>query len=367
VLGREPALRAARGRRPSSARAHDADLLHRLQGRFRRREDREGVAVLEAPVFRDLRESAKSRLDELKVQLSKRGGTVVEIELTKAEVKGGAGGDVTATVTYSVVVRGGLDAVCRQEASAWAVSRPGLAAAPGADAMQKALNKAVDKLGATIMDSCLYSPVAEAPKSASVAAKDPAALTIVIGVERYREGPASANFAESDARAVAEAAKGVLGTGDDRLVLLLGERATLADFQKYFERWLPAHAVPGSKVFVYFAGNGAPGYLLRTTPTRRISRRPLTLSSACTRRSGAFPRRDGRFRRLLHGLGGAQRSGEGRRRQGGERAARGDRDVRGPRVRPRQGRRSFHPQSPQGPQGARRKHEGRPTTWSSRR
>jgi len=228
----------------------------------------EGASVsLKRPFFGIFREAAKGRLDELKVGLAKRGGTTVDLELTKAELRGGDAGEVTATVTYAVVVRGGLDAVCRQEASAWAVSRAGLSSSPSVDALKKALAKAVDRLGPTILDSCLYAPLAAAPKAAAVA-RDPKALALIIGVERYREELPSANFAESDARAVALSAKAVLGTGDDRIVLLLGERATLADFQKYFERWLPAHAEADAKVLVYFAGNGAaqgksgPGYLL---------------------------------------------------------------------------------------------------------
>lgn len=226
----------------------------------------EGASVsLKRPFFDVFREAAEVRLDALKIQPAKRGGTVVDIELTRADLKGGADGspDVTAAVAYAVVVRGGLNVVCRQEASSWAVSRPGLAASPAADALQKALVKAVDQLGAVISESCLY---AEAPKT--VAVRDPKALALIVGVERYREDIRSANFAEDDARAVAASAKSVLGAADDRVVLLLGARSTLADLQKYVERWLPAHAGPDTKAFVYFAGNGAPegdsgpGYLL---------------------------------------------------------------------------------------------------------
>jgi hypothetical protein len=218
----------------------------------------EGASLsMKRPFFDVFREAAQSRLDALKVKLSKRGGTFVDVELNRVDIKGGVGGapDVTATVAYSVVVRGGLDAVCRQDASAWATSRPGLAESPAADALQKALVKAVDRLGPAIADSCLYSSLPVPPKAAP---RDPNALAIIIGVERYREGVPSASFAESDARAVAVAVKSVLGAEDDRIVLLLGERATLADFNKYFESWLPAHAGPDAKVLVYFAGNGAP-------------------------------------------------------------------------------------------------------------
>lgn len=218
----------------------------------------EGAAVsLKRPFFDVFREAAQSRLDALKIRLSKRGGTFLDVELNRVDIKAGSGapGEVTATVAYSVIVRGGLDAVCWRDASAWATSRTGLAESPAADALQKALVKAVDRLGPTIADSCLYTSLPVPPKAAPL---DPNALAIVIGIERYREGLPSASFAESDARAVAVAAKSLLGVDDGRIVLLLGERATLADFQKYFESWLPAHAAPGSKVFVYFAGNGAP-------------------------------------------------------------------------------------------------------------
>ncbi|MDD5305436.1 MAG: hypothetical protein PHS14_20240, partial [Elusimicrobia bacterium] len=97
----------------------------------------EGIPLsLKRPFFDVFSGAVKSRLDALKVRLAKRGGTVVEVELTKVGIEAGANGspDVTATVAYSVVVRGGLDAVCRQDASAWAVSRTGLAASPAADA-----------------------------------------------------------------------------------------------------------------------------------------------------------------------------------------------------------------------------------------
>ena len=98
---------------------------------------------------------------------------MVDVELTRADVKAAEGGapDVTATVSYSIVVYGGLDAVCRQDAAAFAVSREGLSESPAADALEKALAKAVDRLGPAIADSCLYSPgpVVAQPKTAEAA------------------------------------------------------------------------------------------------------------------------------------------------------------------------------------------------------
>jgi uncharacterized caspase-like protein len=40
--------------------------------------------------------------------------------------------------------------------------------------------------------------------------------------------------------------------------LLTDDNATRADFEKYFERWLPNRVEKGDEVFVYFSGHGAP-------------------------------------------------------------------------------------------------------------
>lgn len=130
-----------------------------------------GASVaLNRPFFDIFRDGVARRLKSLKVKQGQTGGTLVGIELTGADVKAsdlGAPG-VTATVSYAVVVYGGLDAVCRQDATAFAVSREGLAPSPAEDALEKALAKAVDRLGPTIADSCLYTPgpVIAQPKTA---------------------------------------------------------------------------------------------------------------------------------------------------------------------------------------------------------
>lgn len=81
---------------------------------------------------------------------------------------------------------------------------------------------------------------------------------IVIGVERYREALPRADFAASDARLAAEYFKRVLGVPEANLALLIDDRATKSDFEKYFERWLPNRVEAGDEVFVYFSGHGAP-------------------------------------------------------------------------------------------------------------
>ena len=81
---------------------------------------------------------------------------------------------------------------------------------------------------------------------------------VVIGVERYRENLPKADFAASDARLAAEYFKRVLGVPEQNVALLIDERATKSDFEKYFERWLPNRVGAGDEVYVYFSGHGSP-------------------------------------------------------------------------------------------------------------
>jgi hypothetical protein len=81
---------------------------------------------------------------------------------------------------------------------------------------------------------------------------------VIIGVESYRESLPKADFAASDAKVTAEYAKRVLGYPDENVAVLLGDRATRADMEKYIESWLPNRVEKGDEVFVYFSGHGAP-------------------------------------------------------------------------------------------------------------
>jgi len=130
---------------------------------------------LPRPFFDIFREGLEKRLRSLRVKSGYAGGTFVGIDLTKVDVRSSDVGvsEVTATISYSVIVYGGLDAVCRQEATAFAVSREGLAEKPAADALEKALAKAVDRLGPVISESCLYNPLPSAPKTAELRVRDP--------------------------------------------------------------------------------------------------------------------------------------------------------------------------------------------------
>ncbi len=81
---------------------------------------------------------------------------------------------------------------------------------------------------------------------------------VVIGVERYREDLPKADFAAGDARLAAEYFKRVLGVPEQNVALLIDDRATKSDFEKYFERWLPNRVEAGDEVYVYFSGHGSP-------------------------------------------------------------------------------------------------------------
>ena len=81
---------------------------------------------------------------------------------------------------------------------------------------------------------------------------------VVIGIEQYRPKLPKADFATHDARIVTDYLTKVLGYPEENVILLLNERAARSDFEKYFEKWLRNNVEPGSTVFVYFSGHGAP-------------------------------------------------------------------------------------------------------------
>jgi len=84
------------------------------------------------------------------------------------------------------------------------------------------------------------------------------AYAIVIGLERYRQKLPAADFATHDARTVSEYLTKVLGYPEENVVLLTNEQASLGDFVKYIEKWLPNNVEKNSTVFVYYSGHGAP-------------------------------------------------------------------------------------------------------------
>jgi hypothetical protein len=88
-------------------------------------------------------------------------------------------------------------------------------------------------------------------------AEDPGAFAVVVGVEGYSNDLPKAEFAERDAEAV----RGhlvALGFPERNIKLLTGSRAVRSALEAYLEDWLPRNVRENGRVFVYFAGNGAP-------------------------------------------------------------------------------------------------------------
>jgi hypothetical protein len=81
---------------------------------------------------------------------------------------------------------------------------------------------------------------------------------IVIGIENYHQKLPKADFATHDAQTITEYLTKALGYQEENVVTLLNENATNVAMAKYFEKWMPNNVEPGSTVFVYYSGHGAP-------------------------------------------------------------------------------------------------------------
>lgn len=81
---------------------------------------------------------------------------------------------------------------------------------------------------------------------------------IVIGIENYRQKLPKADYAVADAKTVTEYLIKVMGYPEENVIALTNDRASLTDFIKYFEKWLPNNVEKDSSVFIYYSGHGAP-------------------------------------------------------------------------------------------------------------
>ena len=94
---------------------------------------------------------------------------------------------------------------------------------------------------------------------------DPDAVALIIGVERYSNNIPDVPFAKRDALAVKHYLHGFSGVDEDNILVLTDTAATKGALQVAFSRRLKALVTPGkSKVYVYFAGHGAPDPEMRT-------------------------------------------------------------------------------------------------------
>ena len=84
------------------------------------------------------------------------------------------------------------------------------------------------------------------------------AYAVVIGIEEYREQLPKAQYATRDAKILGEYLTKVLGYPEKNVVVRVNEKAAKADLEKYFGSWLHNNVEPGSSVFIYYSGHGAP-------------------------------------------------------------------------------------------------------------
>lgn len=80
---------------------------------------------------------------------------------------------------------------------------------------------------------------------------------VVIGIERYRDIK-GVEFAERDAATMKAYLIRLLGFPEENVAILSSDRAAKSDLEKYLGNWLGNRVGPGSTVFVYYAGHGAP-------------------------------------------------------------------------------------------------------------
>jgi hypothetical protein len=86
----------------------------------------------------------------------------------------------------------------------------------------------------------------------------PHAYAVVIGIEQYRQNLPKADFAARDAQTTRDYLTKVMGYQDENVAILLNDRATKGDVEKYIEHWLPNRVEKDASVFIYFSGHGAP-------------------------------------------------------------------------------------------------------------
>ncbi len=85
------------------------------------------------------------------------------------------------------------------------------------------------------------------------------AYALVVGVENYRGQLPPAESAENDAAVFSRYLVRTLGVPEDHIKSLLGNGASKSDIDSAVDEWLPSTtAKPGSTVYFFFSGHGAP-------------------------------------------------------------------------------------------------------------
>ena len=106
-------------------------------------------------------------------------------------------------------------------------------------------------------DAPAATPSAPSLAPAFSAAERPDDLAVIVGIEGYSDIASKAQYAERDAESFKSYVR-ALGVPERNVVLLTGSKATRSALVKNVEGWLPRMAKPGSRVYFYFSGHGAP-------------------------------------------------------------------------------------------------------------
>jgi len=87
----------------------------------------------------------------------------------------------------------------------------------------------------------------------------PEDVAVVIGIGAYREASLPAvKYARRDAEVVAKYLENLSGIPKANIALLTDANATKSDIEAYLEDWLPRRVNANSRVYLYYAGHGAP-------------------------------------------------------------------------------------------------------------
>lgn len=118
-------------------------------------------------------------------------------------------------------------------------------------------------------DGASQAPVAKKPPAAALidvdippaakTAANPDAYAVVIGIEKYRQkGLPGVDYAARDAETMQRYLVQSMGYDSANVILLQNEGATKTDLAKHFGPWLSNRMTKKSRVFIYYAGHGAP-------------------------------------------------------------------------------------------------------------
>jgi hypothetical protein len=94
------------------------------------------------------------------------------------------------------------------------------------------------------------------PNSTAMAASQPNAYAIIVGIEKYRDLPA-AQGARGDAEAFAVVAQASLGVPKNQILVAYNERAGRSDIEKHVE-WLGRNVRKSDRIYFFFSGHGGP-------------------------------------------------------------------------------------------------------------